>query len=634
VTLTIALARLIGLVALGVIGGMLMLARRAGIAPRNQWLFTAVAIAFLATAAQVLLQASLAGGENGLSPSLLATFITQTWGGKVALMRLGLIIVLAAVLAGARASRGHGAALLLVIAALIAAPFGGHAATAMPSEASFALHGLHAVAASLWIGGLLVLAMLAIGEGAENSFRPALAAFSPAALILVAIAIAAGVGAAVLQIERPAALFGTRYGQILLVKAVLLLIPALMLAAWLRWRFLKAGASRATAMRILSIEAAFGLGVMALGSFLSQTIPGRHDAVDWPLPFRFAPEIAWQIEGGAQDILATLVGGAAAPLLAVILYFKGGAFRQTAAISAGVGIACFGLLAHIVSVTAYPTSFATTSVAYTADAIMQGRQVFLANCVVCHGESGHGDGPGAGLLPIAPADLAAPHTDDHTAGDMYWWMTNGMPSGAMPGVGDAITEDEKWALITYIRALSSGYAGRYVPKRVIPRLPWLGAIDFSYQTADGGLMTLNDWRERAVVLLILVRDAEAAPRLREILAMAGDLERARTQILVVSSEKLADAIGPLPANATLIETETATILDAWSLYRRTFWDMDPNDARPAPPYMEFLIDRFGYVRLRGRSDDETLSPPKVLGLQATYLAEEPQQRPPPGEHVH
>jgi len=50
--------------------------------------------------------------------------------------------------------------------------------------------------------------------------------------------------------------------------------------------------------------------------------------------------------------------------------------------------------------------------------------------------------------------------------------------------------------------------------------------------------------------------------------------------------------------------------------------------------MEFLIDRFGYVRLRGRSDDETLSPAKVLGLQATYLAEEPQQRPPPDEHVH
>ena len=56
--------------------------------------------------------------------------------------------------------------------------------------------------------------------------------------------------------------------------------------------------------------------------------------------------------------------------------------------------------------------------------------------------------------------------------------------------------------------------------------------------------------------------------------------------------------------------------------------------RPAPPYMEFLIDRFGYVRLRGKSDDETLSPANVLLVQAAYLAEEPQLRPPPDEHVH
>ena len=86
---------------------------------------------------------------------------------------------------------------------------------------------------------------------------------------------------------------------------------------------------------------------------------------------------------------------------------------------------------------------------------------------------GHGDGPGAGVLPIAPADLTERHTEDHTAGDMFWWISNGMPSGAMPGVGDAITEEEKWEVINYIRALSSGYTGRYVPKRVIPRLAWL-----------------------------------------------------------------------------------------------------------------------------------------------------------------
>ena len=141
---------------------------------------------------------------------------------------------------------------------------------------------------------------------------------------------------------------------------------------------------------------------------------------------------------------------------------------------------------------------------------MQGRHVYPSQCVVCHGETGHGDGPGAGVLPIAPADLTERHTEDHTAGDMFWWISNGMPSGAMPGVGDAISDEEKWEVINYIRALSSGYTGRYVPKRVIPRLAWLGAIDFTYQTPSGELASLNDWRERAVVLLVLIRDESAA----------------------------------------------------------------------------------------------------------------------------
>jgi putative copper resistance protein D len=292
------------------------------------------------------------------------------------------------------------------------------------------------------------------------------------------------------------------------------------------------------------------------------------------------------------------------------------------------------MLAYSVSVPAYPTTFATTSEPYAADVIMRGRQVFLENCVVCHGESGHGDGPGAGLLPIAPADLAAPHTEDHTAGDMFWWIGNGMPSGAMPGVGDAITDEDKWALITYIRALSSGYTGRYVPKRVIPRLPWLGAIDFNYPSAAGELMALNDWREHAVVLLVLIRDPSQVPRIRELLAKASDFEKAGTQIVIVSSEALRAALGPLPANATLVDTDTAAILDAWSLYRHTFWDMDPADERSAVPYVEFLIDRFGYVRLRGKSDDETLSPANVLLVQAAYLGGEQQLRAPPDEHVH
>lgn len=630
-TLAIALARLVALVALGAIGTKLILAGRHTVS--RQLILALTLIALSATALQAALQASLASGDAGLTWGLLKTFLASTWSGKIALVRLA-AIGLIAIIACFAIARSNAIILGLALAALLTAPWGGHASTAAPTVVSFTFHALHAAAASLWIGGLFLSAVPAFSKPDDASLRSSLAAFSPWALGFVLIAVAAGIGTAMLQLERWAALFGTLYGQLLLAKVFLLLLPALLLAAWLRQRFLAGVGATGTARRVLSAEALFGLSVMMLGVYLAQTIPGRHDAIDWPFSFRFAPEIVWKQEGGIQDILATLAGGAASLILALILFVKGGAFRQTAAICAAVGAALFAMLAYTVSVTAYPTTFVATSEPYTVDVIMRGRQVFLENCVVCHGETGHGDGPGAGALPIAPADLAAPHTEDHTAGDMFWWIGNGMPSGAMPGVGDAIADEDKWALITYIRALSSGYTGRYVPKRVIPRLPWLGAIDFNYETSTGEVATLNDWREQAVVLLVLIRDPLQIPRVKELLAMAPDLEKARTQILIVSPEKLRQALGPLPSNATLIETDNANILEAWSLYRRTFWDMDPADERPAPPYMEFLIDRFGYVRLRGRSDDETLSPANVLAIQAAYLAEEPQLRPPPDEHVH
>jgi len=627
VTFAIALARLVALIALGAIGTKLILSRRES--DSRGLILSGAMIALTATALQVVLQAALAGGDAGLTWTVFETFLLQTWGGKVALVRLALIA--AVIVIGVHRTR---IALALVAAALLTAPLGGHASTAAPAVVSFTFHALHAAAAGFWIGGLLVLAVPAFAGRDDADLRISLATFSPWALGFVLIAIAAGIGTAMLQLENWAALFGTVYGQLLLAKIFLLLLPALLLAAWLRQRFLANFGAVSTARRVLIVEALFGLGVMALGVYLAQTIPGRHDAIDWPFAFRFAPEIVWKQEGGIQDILATLVGGTASLILAGVLFAKGGPFRQTAAICAAVGIALSGMLAHMVSVPAWPTTFAATSEPYTADVIMRGRQVFLENCVACHGEAGHGDGPGAGALPIAPADLTAPHTEDHTAGDMFWWISHGMPSGAMPGVGDAIADEDKWALINYIRALSSGYSGREVQKRVIPRLPWLGAIDFNYQTRAGEIATLNDWRERAVVLLVLIRDPAQIPRVKELLAMAPELGKARTQILIVSSENLGEALGALPANATLIEADTANILDAWSLYRRTFWDMDPVDERPAPPYMEFLIDRFGYVRLRGRSDDETLAPASLLALQATYLAEEPQLRPPPDAHVH
>jgi len=53
--------------------------------------------------------------------------------------------------------------------------------------------------------------------------------------------------------------------------------------------------------------------------------------------------------------------------------------------------------------------------------VAEGKRVYLANCVVCHGENGNGEGPGAARLTVKPRDLRA--------GSFKFRST---PSGSLP----------------------------------------------------------------------------------------------------------------------------------------------------------------------------------------------------------
>lgn len=89
----------------------------------------------------------------------------------------------------------------------------------------------------------------------------------------------------------------------------------------------------------------------------------------------------------------------------------------------------------------------------TTEAVSRGRDFFRANCEMCHGTLGHGDGPMARSLPIRPADLASALVQSQTDGALFWKITQGR--GSMPSTQSSLSDAGRWAVIDYIRTLKS-----------------------------------------------------------------------------------------------------------------------------------------------------------------------------------
>ena len=92
----------------------------------------------------------------------------------------------------------------------------------------------------------------------------------------------------------------------------------------------------------------------------------------------------------------------------------------------------------------------------SAASLAQGQALYEeSGCVDCHGVSGRGDGPLGRTLRPRPADFRVHMAAGHTDGELYDWISNGVPGTAMPPYADRLTEEQRWHLINFIR----GFAG-------------------------------------------------------------------------------------------------------------------------------------------------------------------------------
>ena len=83
----------------------------------------------------------------------------------------------------------------------------------------------------------------------------------------------------------------------------------------------------------------------------------------------------------------------------------------------------------------------------------RGRELFVQNCSVCHGEKGNGKGPAAAALKTPPANfLDKKHSSIYGPGEKYWIIGNGMGKTGMPAFSH-FTPLNRWDLVNFILQL-------------------------------------------------------------------------------------------------------------------------------------------------------------------------------------
>jgi putative copper resistance protein D len=302
---------------------------------------------------------------------------------------------------------------------------------------------------------------------------------------------------------------GTAYGRLLLGKLALLVL-ALSLAGLNRSVLLaRLGGDGPTvgrpAMRRLSgfvvAEGILALAILVIVAVMNVTPPARHEAPVWPFTIRLS---LVAIEGQATEATRALIGSQVG-MIGLVALIAALAMRAWRLPLAAVGLATLGAGAGLalppLAIDAYPTTYLRPSVPYQAATITAGGELYQASCAGCHGPRGAGDGPEGRGLPRSPADLRAPHTAQHTAGDLFWWISHGIPGSGMPGFASRLTEEERWELINFLRALSAGHAARGMGATIERDRRWLVAPDFAFTVGPTPPRALKDYRGRNVLVV-------------------------------------------------------------------------------------------------------------------------------------
>ena len=178
-------------------------------------------------------------------------------------------------------------------------------------------------------------------------------------------------------------------------------------------------------------------------------------------------------QGLEQIAIALAVGAALFGIVALIRWRRGGEWRrfaQSAGFLGALVVVALGIgytIAPNIPTPPVPLTarFAQNPTPDNPATVAAGRALYQANCAVCHGPKGLGDGAAAQTLNPRPFNLQV-HVPQHAPGEIEYWIANGIPLTAMPAWSapdpdtgkPKLTDTEIWEIVRYLQALAGGTA--------------------------------------------------------------------------------------------------------------------------------------------------------------------------------
>lgn len=622
----------------------------------------ALALSLACGAAWVVVKAAVMSGLTPwevLSGPTLGLALVQTGFGRISLARAGVALALGLSILVLRRSESDAvrAVFRIATAAFALVYLGslawvGHAGAGEDTEDVLHIGAdvAHLIAAGCWLGALPALV-----SWLHHAATPGLAAdaarrFSMLGLVSVGLLTASGLVNTWYLVGSIPGLVGTSYGHLLIAK--LALFSAMLgLAAVNRGiaaRPANGAESGAWALlrRNALVEIALGIGVVAVVGFLGSTVPAVHEPATWP----FARTLSTSaIEHSAWGQLVVTAATASAGFAALVL-IAGALDRQPRirlAALAGVVIPLAGL-AFLLAVPANPTTYHVSPVPYDTRAIASGFDLYIEHCSGCHGSaaaSGPADNTDSRLPAQARMDITE-QVPDRREGDLFWSIAHGVPGTSMPGFAARMSTLEIWQLVQFLDARASARNALAMADRIRP-LRSVPAPDFTYEVDGGEQRSLlgQPQGEDPVTLLVLFSLPSSLPRLHEIAAQLPAFIAAGARVIALPMP------GSPPLQANEQHGEAATLLARADPATASVYLMFTRRSGPASDtphaHIEYLIDRFGYLRVRrtgaataadghaGTGTSEAIAqdlPPVLPKIRA--LASEPARVPPQWGHRH